>query len=316
MASTLADQVSYYVALLALQYRTKSRATQNIAIYVKQVLADMLVYQLQNCFDVDTAVGQQLDIIGKYVGVPRASGSPIPKPYFGFTLYGGSSTPNVNGFRSYSNLGLNAQGIFLQYGSAALQYTDLPDTAYALLIKLKIFLNSNDARLSSIQYYLRTYLTGLVTLVDNMDMTLTYTVTASLPPSITYNVLMPYLPKPMGVGVNLILFTVQIYLGSVPITTLNKTVFSSTTNVTVTSDVVSAATANGLAPLSYQWTYVSGDIGVGLATSLGSPFAYWTALVGLNTTRSAVWYVTATDQHGLIAVSQLITINLTHSAPL
>lgn len=74
----------YYTDLLAFQYRNRARARQQIALWSKQVVADFVAEQVASCFNVDTAVGRQLDVIGKYVGVPRNIGLVTSRPYFGF----------------------------------------------------------------------------------------------------------------------------------------------------------------------------------------------------------------------------------------
>jgi hypothetical protein len=61
-----------YVALLIKQYYDKPRASAEIAAQAArwEKVRDILV-AFGDAFDVDTAVGKQLDIIGKVVGLPR-----------------------------------------------------------------------------------------------------------------------------------------------------------------------------------------------------------------------------------------------------
>lgn len=61
----------YYSGLLILQYRQQPKATAHIEALVKQVIADQIITQVQDAFALDTAVGVQLDVIGKYAGVTR-----------------------------------------------------------------------------------------------------------------------------------------------------------------------------------------------------------------------------------------------------
>lgn len=85
---TLQDLTSYYVSLLAYEYRGRPNAENQVALFTKQATADFLASQLLTAFDIDTAVGAQLDIIGKYVGVARNIGVQEQKPYFGLWTYG------------------------------------------------------------------------------------------------------------------------------------------------------------------------------------------------------------------------------------
>ena len=261
---SLKSLTDYYANLLAYQYRGLPRAAAQIRLWTKQVLADFLANDVANAFDIDTAVGKQLDVIGKYVGVPRNIGLVPVRPYFGFwsryhldtttnTLvqsnylgtwspvtntpplanetgtsgkwyiasesgtasfgtflagdaitYNGSvwvkdSTVNGNGFTTYSNPGVNANGIFYRAAFATGQNTDLTDEQYRTVIKLKTVLNGNDGTLASVMAYLNTFFPGQITLTDNRDMSLTYTVLSTV--ALSKELLAVYLPKPMGVGI-------------------------------------------------------------------------------------------------------------------
>lgn len=195
--SALDLNIAFYVNRLLFQYQ-KQKAQNTIAILVRQELADDLPAQVRDAYNVDSAVGRQLDVIGKYVGLPRTIGDPAPLEYFGFVDYAGGGNPN--GFTDYTT-GENSTVLFFDYTYYGARNTALSDTAYAFMIALKIVLNSNDGTLYSIQNLLRTMLPGFVTVVDNRDMTMKYLVSTAAPVSPT--VLQPYLPKPMGVGVTI-----------------------------------------------------------------------------------------------------------------
>ena len=87
---TLAEKITYYTDLLIMQYRTAIRARKQVSLLTKQAMADDLIVAVRDAFAVDTAVGAQLDILGKYVGVPRNIGTPLPQAYFGLYDYGAS----------------------------------------------------------------------------------------------------------------------------------------------------------------------------------------------------------------------------------
>lgn len=76
---TTAEIIAYYANLLILQYRQKPHAYATIQALVKPVIMDQLPTQVQDAFDIDTAVGVQLDTLGKYAGVTRyANGAAGP----------------------------------------------------------------------------------------------------------------------------------------------------------------------------------------------------------------------------------------------
>lgn len=90
---TLADKIAYYVDKLVLQYRTKSKARATLAIVLKQAMADDVASAIGAGFDVETAVGAQLDVIGKYAGVSRNIGVAAAVGYFGFWSYASALNP-------------------------------------------------------------------------------------------------------------------------------------------------------------------------------------------------------------------------------
>lgn len=262
--ATLQEQLDAYVDKLVLQYRLQPKARATIAIMVKQVIGDGVAFEIESAFSVETAVGVQLDTLGKYVGVPRDIGDPVPAPYFGLWDYasarspalyqgvwnpgtdtpalpaaaggnngwwyavipaGTSATPivetfnqgdvifsngavwakstanNANGMTSYTDSTINSGAIFYDYSFSGSLNTDLNDSQYRQVIRLKIIENSNDGTLATIQQLLWDFFGGLITLRDNADMTMDYTVSPLV--GLPLSVLEKYLPKPMGVGITI-----------------------------------------------------------------------------------------------------------------
>jgi hypothetical protein len=197
MSNNSDQAIAYYVERLPYQYR-KPAAQATIAILANLGVADLLALQVQDAYNPANALGVQLDVIGKYVGLPRNIGEAAPLPYFGFVRYSGVGD-NDNGFTSYLS-GINAGVLFFRYSYQGTRNTALTDDAYRFMLGLKIVSNSSDGTLYSIQKLLRDVLPGLVTLVDNQDMTLTYNISLSAP--VSPAVITPWLPRPMGVGVN------------------------------------------------------------------------------------------------------------------
>ncbi len=195
-APSLNALVDQYVDRLILQYRDKPRARATIAILLKQAVADALADSLATCFNLATAVGPQLDIVGKYIGVPRNVGPAGSTDFYGFQNYGG--TGNTIGFRNYPGT-TNLTGVWETYTDGDGPDTDLNDIEYRLVLQLKVILNANDGTNASIMAYLNQFFPGQVAMVDNQDMTVTYTVSPDVP--IDTTTLAAYLPKPMGVGI-------------------------------------------------------------------------------------------------------------------
>ena len=66
------ELINYYSNLLILQYIGRAKAYATIQALVTPVIMGQLPTQVRDAFDIPTAVGVQLDVIGKYVGVTRS----------------------------------------------------------------------------------------------------------------------------------------------------------------------------------------------------------------------------------------------------
>lgn len=81
------------------QYRESPNLLGMISVYTKQAcLAEDEIKAIPSKFDIDTAVGDQLTIIGRWLGFPRCHNVPAPVPVFGFECDGQSFPYNIGGF--------------------------------------------------------------------------------------------------------------------------------------------------------------------------------------------------------------------------
>ncbi len=71
MSMTTDELAAYYANLLIFQYIGKPKAYATINAQVRPIFMDQLPIAVQEAFNVNTAEGVQLDVIGKYVGVAR-----------------------------------------------------------------------------------------------------------------------------------------------------------------------------------------------------------------------------------------------------
>lgn len=200
--SALSDALDYYSNLLVLQYRTKPKAAATIQILVKQAIADLFTLDLQTAFDLNTAVGAQLDVLGKYIGVPRNSNTGAAPNYYGYADYaGGGSIFGLNDYSSGSPNGF----VFDDYAGSSLPTTDFSDVQYRFVLFLQIALNNFDGTLAYIQQFLADFFPGQITVVDNLNMSLTYHVGGDLVLPIPGTVLQNFLPRPMGCGISVVI---------------------------------------------------------------------------------------------------------------
>lgn len=140
-------------------------------------------------FDLDQAIGAQLDAVGLWIGVSRRVSVPIAGVYFSW------DTPG---------LGWD-QGVWKGRFDPSDGLTVLPDESYRLLLKAKIAANHWDGTLPGAAFaYSVLFPDNVVVVDDNQDMTMTISITG---PPITplQEALLTggYLTlKPVGVGVN------------------------------------------------------------------------------------------------------------------
>ncbi|MBL1319602.1 MAG: DUF2612 domain-containing protein [Mariprofundaceae bacterium] len=161
-----------YVDLLIKQYWALTKANAEIAMKAGtwEVAYDGLK-AIGEAFDVDTATGHRLDILGKIVGMPRRIPLVIAKVAFGF-----SDNPNSAGFADkFDALDLSAP--FQDKFEPAHTDLELDDSGYRFFIKAKVAYNNGSAymvsdRKISIQDVIATIFSGDAYVVDKFNMAL------------------------------------------------------------------------------------------------------------------------------------------------
>ena len=61
----------YYSDLLIAQYANKPKAVAHMQLLIDKLLDNNAIGQIENAFNLDTAIGKQLDVVGKYIGLDR-----------------------------------------------------------------------------------------------------------------------------------------------------------------------------------------------------------------------------------------------------
>lgn len=144
----LGQLYEYYTNLLIIQYHDKPKAQAHIRFLVDLVFANVILLQIQDAFDWKTAVGAQLDIIGKWVGITRTYNGSL---YWGDTYL---SYPRSNqlvpddttdglqhGYSNYDTFDSDP-GAVLTYENVGYVEQSLSDADYRTVIGLKIIKNS------------------------------------------------------------------------------------------------------------------------------------------------------------------------------
>ena len=168
---------------------------------VVETLAEPMV-DLQNVlsampgkFDLDNAVGDQLDTIGLWVGISRDVPVPLTGVYFSLDIDG---------------LGFD-QGSWKGPFDPDAGLTRLDDDTYRLVIRAKIGANHWDGTLESSKAILDSIFGGgtFVFIQDNQDMSMTIGIAGVIPSAVFLAVLANgFIPlKPEGVRINIVIVT-------------------------------------------------------------------------------------------------------------
>lgn len=109
--------IDKYIKLLTNQHREKPKFEATIRSSIEPILNNKdSITSLPSFFDLDTATGDQLITIAKWVGAPTAIADAIPKPYFGFDgqpealTFGETDNPEIGGFWRESGAPSNLPG--------------------------------------------------------------------------------------------------------------------------------------------------------------------------------------------------------------
>lgn len=189
-----------YQNLLIKQYWEKPKAQAEIGLQAStwaRVFEFLQSFETE--FDLDTAYGDRLDIIGRIVGINRIIPLIIPKLFFGF-----NDNANSRGFADKFEVIADIAPFADRFASV---YSDLQldDNDYRFFIRAKIARNTGSPYLIdeegiSIQSVISFLFEGSAYVVDNKNMSLTLYVSPSYDPVKLAAILsLNLLPKPQGV---------------------------------------------------------------------------------------------------------------------
>lgn len=198
---TTDELIDYYKGLLILQYASRPNAVAEVDAFIRALVQNQIISQVGDGFDVTTALGAQLNILGTYRGINRVlfgispgdywsmvpCADPAPNSYFGWALAAGADPTwrwlEVNDLDS-------------------VPYT-LSDSQMRRLIQFAAAVDSWDGTLGNLDNILYTFFGVYVSLIDNENMSITYQHTASDPdPDSLFEIakLADVLPHPAGIA--------------------------------------------------------------------------------------------------------------------
>lgn len=179
----------YFTGLVTTEHQDKPKYIQTVSLstqgYADQIALCSQAYDL---YDLDDAVGSQLDAIGLWVGISRFV------------------SIDIDIFFSWDTLGVGwDQAIWWQVGDAESVVTQLSDQLYRDLIRLKIMCNQSDGSIPSATEIIRKAIegSGATLTVDEGVMEVTFNIAGDISRIMRGIIIGGYLPiKSSGVGIN------------------------------------------------------------------------------------------------------------------
>lgn len=159
--------VAEYLDLITQQHRDKPRFMATVeAIVAPYVHLQNVMMSFLSAFDVDSAIGVQLDIIGRWVGVSRIISTPISGVYFSWD---GSEDEGWD------------HGVWKSPNDPDSGFSTLPDDLYRRVIRAKIRSNASCGCVPDVYRILSELVptAGLVKVVDNQNMSMTLRIDVS-----------------------------------------------------------------------------------------------------------------------------------------
>lgn len=192
--------ISLYTSLITSEHNQKPKFMAMVELLAQWgVDRQNLVNSIPGLYDIDDAVGKQLDRVGEWVGVSRNLSLPLTGVYFSF---------DTNG------LGFD-QGTWLGPFDPTTGLVALPDDAYRTLLYAVIAANNWDGTIPGAYTAWNTIFEPLgytILIQDNQDMSMSVVLVGPTPDAVTLALFTGgYLNlRPAGVGVN------NYYVPSVP----------------------------------------------------------------------------------------------------
>lgn len=152
--------MSKYTDLIANYHAGKPKFLAHVDLSTRPLTdASTALQGLITAFDIDEAIGVQLDVLGEWIGRTRIVSQPISGVYFSFDTDG---------------LGWD-QGVWQGPYDPDAGFTSLSDDTYRIVLKAKIAINNWNGQNDTLPPILETALAGSglkMQIVDNQDMTI------------------------------------------------------------------------------------------------------------------------------------------------
>ncbi|OCZ58449.1 DUF2612 domain-containing protein [Acinetobacter seifertii] len=159
-----------YVALLTSQHRDKPKFRKTVEVLINPVI-DCLEFLngLNGKFDLETATGDQLQILADWVGAPNSIPNAVPVAYFGFQGQASSLT-----WRETDDPSIKS-GYWRESGMSGYTALAMSPKLFKKVIKAKILLNKSDCSEQSAKEIISLVIDKPFKFKDNLNMTITFT---------------------------------------------------------------------------------------------------------------------------------------------
>ena len=201
---TTDELTAYYVGLLIIQYSQKAKARATIDLLARAAIADQLPWRVRDAFDLETAVGKQLDVLGTYVGAQRYQyGLDLAKTWFCMPMITDPNRDTVPGFATVDSSPVG--WYFIRIPNFTEPSGTLDDGELRTLIEYFIAVESMDHTLGNIDDLLYAFFDNYLTVEEDGAMGITYT-HASEDPEKLFDIVnnLGKFPRPAGVGVTVV----------------------------------------------------------------------------------------------------------------
>lgn len=160
-----------------------------------------LIASLPALFDLDTAIGKQLDIVGQWIGQSRVVPGVLTLGYFGFV-------ENVVALTFGEETDISIGGRFYEEGEPFTSTAVLADPEYRTILKAKIVRNQYDGTQEEIENALAYIFNAPAHIRDNGTMVIDIVINAKIS-LVDQSLLTNFdlLPRPAGVAIGQIIYT-------------------------------------------------------------------------------------------------------------
>ena len=160
------DLIKYFTNLLILQYKNKPRAKATIQALTTNTYSDtqgkIFPIEVQDSYNLDTAVGSQLDVIGKYIGCERTLPIIIDNN-FKYAEYDDSINP-PEGYAEYTDNKTTYP--YAEYRYSSYNYYSMDDKPYRKVLKMASYLKGKSLSLGNIDEALKYAFNGDIYVVE------------------------------------------------------------------------------------------------------------------------------------------------------